>query len=563
MDLHQNSFSSKGSLITECVLFDETPLVFFDNHQVYRVLGNDIQLIQSFTSLNLIINHCLILPHCILLFSECSSIFYFPHTAITTFTQSQLALSSTSGHSYLLPVYSSSLSPCSLVVVAGHGMNSSLSTLLYGLNIKINHSYSISLLSSTSAYSFYEIEDGSLPLLLVSSNNNTVFYKYSSESDTFQLYDHSSYSQEPTLYASTSQLFSIQITSHSIIVNGHCLPLPSNIEFYQAYSYHNLIFTISTMNELTIWTLQQQPSFSYQTTSLSCPSSIQFITLSSSYLLLASSSHLYALDYVNSSLSFISIDIPSDIISIASFPSSSYCYVSTSNNDIMIFTIHSHSIHHIQSCQLDSSPIHFSLCQLYHQSIILCSSSSSLFYISSLSPFSFIPYTFPSSFNSPLTFFTSSSLHSILTYHSSSLLSFSFPSLSSPFTSTIHMQKNTIHSLIPLQHQQVLITEYDKVQSNYSILHVIKGIDTPSSGYQSLQSLLNNWIVTSGTDYQYIITNCSTHGDLNLPHTIISIQFIFVGVSSPDHSQFKILCINHQVSNPSNSISFFSIIILL
>ena len=106
MDLHQNSFSSKGSLITECVLFDETPLVFFDNHRVYRVLGNDIQLIQSFTSLNLIINHCLILPHCILLFSECSSIYYFPHTAITTFTQSQLALSSTSGHSYLLPVYS-------------------------------------------------------------------------------------------------------------------------------------------------------------------------------------------------------------------------------------------------------------------------------------------------------------------------------------------------------------------------------------------------------------------------------------------------------------------------
>ena len=52
-------------------------------------------------------------------------------------------------------------------------------------------------------------------------------------------------------------------------------------------------------------------------------------------------------------------------------------------------------------------------------------------------------------------------------------------------------------------------------------------------------------------------------GGYQVSSTITSIQFIFVGVSSPDHSQFKILCINHQVSNPSNSISFFSIIILL
>lgn len=565
MDLQQILFSSNHSLITECIIFDETPILFFDNHEVYRILGNDKQLIKSFTSLNLIIDHCLILPHCILLFSECSSVYYFPHTAITSFTSSHLALSSTSGHSFLLPVYSSSLSPCMLVVVAGHGMNSSLSTLSYGLKMKINHCYSLSLPSSSSSssdYHFYEIKDRSLPLLLVSLNDKSVFYQYSSENNSFQVYENSSYSQEPTLFASSSQSFSIQITSHSIIVNGTSLSLQSNTEFYQAFSYQNLFFTISKENELTIWTLQQQPSFSYQTTTFTCPSSIQFITLSSSYLILASSNHLYALQYTNPSSSFISIDLPSNIISIASFPSSSYCYVSTASNEILLFSIHSQSFHHIQTCHLDSSPVYFSFCQLYHHSLIFCSSSSSLFYLSSTSPFSFIPCTFPSPFNSPLIFFTSPSLHSILTYHSSSLLSFSFPSLSSPFSSTILMQEYSIHSLIPLQHQQVLITQYDKIQSSYSILHVIRGIDSPSSGYQSLQSLLQNWIVTSGTDYKFIITDCSTHGDLNLAHTISSNQFIFVGVSSHDHSQFKILCICHQLPIPSNSISFNSLIIL-
>ena len=54
----------------------------------------------------------------------------------------------------------------------------------------------------------------------------------------------------------------------------------------------------------------------------------------------------------------------------------------------------------------------------------------------------------------------------------------------------------------------------------------------------------------------------STHGDLNLAHTISSNQFIFVGVSSHDHSQFKILCICHQLPNPSNSILFIYLIIL-